>query len=218
MGAEPIIPLTEGDLLKDPVETGESKADENKSDVQDGKKGETPTVTEEQYQKLVEGWREDREEAEREIAELKKVARSSKPNSKEEDELEGLDEDERVEKLIEIRQRREKELEKAELRKAQGEIRFYERTSKEFADNKTAILKTARDYDCATLKQAILVWRGLEKDKSYKDEVYNDARRRNADGASGGKGAYGKTQVTHYNPKTDSNKSFGQMFREGGVN
>lgn len=217
MGAEPIIPLTEGDLPKDPVETGEG-TNENKSGEQNGQTGEKPTVSEEQYQKLVEGWREDREEAEKEIADLKKQARSSKPNRDEEDELDGLDEDERVEKLIEIRQRREKDLEKAELRKAQGEIRFYERTSKEFADNKTAILKVARDYECKNLKQASMIWRGLERDKSSKDEAYNDTRKRGADGKSGGNGASGRSEVTPYNHKTESNKSFGQMFREGGVN
>lgn len=224
MANEPIIPLTEGDMPDDPVETGEDKSQENggqpadKSGEQDGKKGETPVITEEQYNKLVEGWREDREEAEREIAELKRQARSSKPNQDEEDELDGLDEDERVEKLIEIRDRKQKAIEKAELRKAQGEIRFYERTSKEFADNKAAILKTAKDYECTTLKQAIMVWRGLEKDKAEKDAAYHDKRKKGADGKPGGAGAQGKPVIKGYDPKTDGNKSFGQMFKEHGVN
>lgn len=222
MAFEPEIPITEGDLPQDPVKTDEgTKSQEGTPDTSkpgEGAGSETPTVTEEQYNKLIEGWREEREELTSEVESLKKAMRSGKLTDDEEDELDGLDEDERVEKKIEIRQRKEKELEKAELARAKSEIRFYERTSKEFADNKAAILKTARDYECTTLKQAIAVWRGLDKDKSDKDKAYHEKRKLEADGKNGGKGANGKTEVKPYDAKSDSNKSFGQLFKEGGVN
>ena len=208
-------------MPKDPVESGEGAQEgyqsPDKSGEQNGKQSEMLIVSEEQYNKLVEGWREDREEADKEIATLRKELRTSKPSDDDEDELEGLDENERVEKLIELRESKKDDLEKAETRKMASEIRFFERTSKEFADNKSAILKTAKEYECTSLKQAVMVWRGLDKGKADRDAAYHDKRKKEADGRDGGKGAFGKTEVRPYDKKTEGNKSFGQMFREGGV-
>lgn len=223
MATEPIIPLTEGDMPNDPVETEEGKTQEqgqqpaDKSGEQSGKSGETPTISTEQYQKLVEGWREDREELQSEINSLKKDIRNPSRSAEEEAELEGLDEDERVEKLIEIRERKQKQLKSAELKKASSEIRFYERTDSRFAANKQAILKVATEYECSSLKQAILIWNGLEKDKAGKDAAYHDKRKQGADGRSGGSSASGKPEGKPYDPKFDGQKSFGQLFKEGGV-
>ena len=102
--------------MPDPVK-GEGESQENggqstdKPGEQGKKEGETPTISQEQYNKLIDGWREDREEADREIAELKAEKRSNKLSKTEEDELEGLDENERVDKLVEIRERKQKEIE-----------------------------------------------------------------------------------------------------------
>lgn len=207
----------------DPVKTEEGKTQEqgyqsaDKSSERSEKESETPTISAEQYQKLVDGWREDREDLQNEIATLKKDIRNPNRSAEEEAELDGLDEDERVEKLIEIRERKQKALEKAELKKASSEIRFYERTDKQFAENKAAILKVAQEYECTSLKQAIMVWRGLDKDKSNKDATYHDKRKQSADGRSGGKSASGTLPMKPYDKKSDGTKSFGQLFKEGGV-
>jgi len=225
--SEPKIPEIVGELPdesgyaeKAKTEEGNKEvtpADKGKASEQDGKTtDEMQKAADEQIKKLTEGWREDREEAQSEITRLKAELRASKPTKDEEDELEGLDENERVEKIIQLRKAKEKELEKAELQQVQSEIRFYERTDKRFADNKSAILKIAQEYDCRNLKQAILIWNGLEKDKANKDASYNDKRKADADGKAGGKSA-GNTAGRPYSPKFDGNKSFAQMFREGGV-
>lgn len=224
MGNEPIIPGT-GEKLpddsgyKDPNEesngengTNEAGKTEKVVDVNEGK----PQVTQERLDKISEGWREDREFFESEIAKFKKSATSTKLTKEEEDELANLDEDERVERKIEIRQKREKDLADAEVKALQGEIRFYERTSTEFADNKKEILKVAEDYDCKTLRQAILVWKGLGGTKIKADAQYNDKRKKEAGGKPGGQ-AGGKTTIGKYDPKVDARKSFGDFYREGGV-
>jgi hypothetical protein len=229
--SDPKIPDIKGEMPDESgyseVDKTEEKKDEGKAEVKPADKGkasaqddratdETQKANDEQIKKLTEGWREDREEAQAEITRLKAELRTTKPTKDEEDELEGLDEQERVEKIIQIRKAKEKELESAELKQVQSEIRFYERTDKVFSDNKAAILKVAQDYDCRNLQQAILIWRGLEKDKANKDASYNDKRKADADGKAGGKAA-GTTAGRPYSPKLDRNKSFGDLFREGGV-
>jgi len=226
---EPEIPITNGDLPDDPKdikaktdpEAGESKADKTGEDdksKQVAKDNEgSSSVSDEQYKNLVEGWKEDREYYQGEIKRLRAEAKNPKLTDKEEDELEGLEENERVEKLIEIREKRKKAADEAELHAVKSEIRFFERTDKEFSANKKDILKVASDYECRDLKQAILIWRGLNADKAKKDSQYHDQRKKEADGKPGGQ-AGGKPAVKPYNSKEDSNKSFGDFYREGGIN
>lgn len=228
MANEPEIPLMEGDMPKDPAEieakvnpeNGKSDAgktgEDDKSKQGDDKGGETVTVSAEQYKKLAEGWKEDREYYQGEVKRLRAEATNPKLTDKEEEELEGLDEDERVEKKIEFREKRREAAKQAELEAVKREIRFYERTDQEFADNKREILKVAEQYDCPNLKQAILVWRGLNADKAKKDAIINDERKKEADGKGGGN-ANGKTTGKPFDPKTDGKKSFGDFYREGGV-
>jgi len=223
--SEPMIPDVQGTL---PDESGyqeidrtdgksEAKpANEDKAFEQSDKESERQPVSDERYQKLVEGWREDREDMQSEINRLKDELRTVKPTDDEEETLFGLGEDDRIEKIIEMRESKKKELSELELKQAQSEIRFYERTDPEFADNKKEILKVAADHNCPNLQQAKLIWRGIRQDISNRDANYNDKRKYNADGRSGGKSA-GNTQGRGYSPKFDSNKSFADMFREGGV-
>jgi hypothetical protein len=222
---EPGIPAVKGDgiveneTIQNDAEKGNSNADkaaEAEQAKQDAKnREESSQVSDEQYKSLVDGWKEDREYLMGENKRLRAEAKNPKLTQKEEDELEGIDDpDERAEKKLEFRQRREKAAEEAELKTVKSEIRFYERTDKEFAENKKDILKVASDYECKDLKQAILVWRGLNATKAKKDADYHDERKKGADGKGGGNSG-GTTTGKPYDPKEDSKKSFGDLYREG---
>lgn len=227
----PALPLNDGDMPHDheqyddggnDPEKGNSKPDEagqgdDKKPGQGAKKDEgSSAASDEQIKKLTEAWREDREYFQGEVKRLRSEAKSPKLTKAEEEELEGLDENERVDKLIEFREKRKKEADEAEVQAIRSEIRFYERTDKEFADNKQAILKVASDYDCPSLKQAILIWRGINAKNAKKDEEIHDKRKKNADGKGGGN-AGGTTSGKPYDRKTESKKSFGDFYREKGL-
>lgn len=227
MGRDPKIPDAKGKLPDDSgyqEEENKTGDDANVNKAGEGNKkpnpddsGENPPkVSQEQYDKLIEGWHEDRERYQGEIDRLRKGATSNKLTKEEEDELAELSEDERVDRKIEIRKKREEALDKAREDATKSEVRFYERTNQEFADNKRAILDVASEYDCKTLKQAILIWKGLGKDKAKKNAQHHDKRKKDADGQPGGKSG-GKTAVKGYDPEKDGKKSFGDIFKEGGV-
>ncbi len=188
----------------------------DKSGEQVAKKEESSNISEEQHNKLVEAWKEDRSYFQGEIKRLRSEVKNPEYTRDEEEELEELTGIERDRKVVEFHKKREKAAEEAELKQVKSEIRFYERTDKEFAENKKDILKVAQDYDCPNLKQAILVWRGLNISKVKKDADYNDQRKKDADGKAGGK-AGGTTAGKPYDPKTDGKKSFGDFYREAGV-
>jgi len=225
----PEIPPVKGDgivneaIQKDP-EKGNSNADNAGKDESDKDKSGQDAKTieqvekerDEQITKLTEAWKEDREFFQGQIKDLRAEAKNPKLTQREEDELEGLEENERVEKIIEFREKRKKAADEAELKAVKSEIRFFERTDKEFAENKKDILKVAEDYDCPSLKQAILMWRGLNAGKVKKDTEYHDNRKKNADGKGGGN-AGGTTAGKPYDPKTDGKKSFGDFYREAGL-
>lgn len=221
---EPEIPVVPGDGIADDANQNDAekgKSDADKSAEADKAKqiennGEgSSQVSKEQYEKLVEGWKEDREYFQETIKANRAEAKNPKLTQKEEEELEGIDDpDERAEKKLEFRQKRENLVKEAELKAVKSEIRFYERTDKEFADNKKDILKCASDYECKNLKQAILVWRGLNANKVKKDAEYHDERKKGADGKGGGNSG-GITAGKPYDPKTDGKKSFGDFYREG---
>lgn len=203
-----------------PKEGQEAPAKENltpdKAGEDAAKKEESSKVSDEQYKNLVEGWKEDRDYMQGEIKRLRVEAKNPEYTRQEEDELEALSGVERDKKVVEIHKKREKALEEVELKAVKSEIRFYERTSTEFAENKKDILKVAQDYDCPNLKQAILVWKGLNAGKVKSDAKYNDDRKKEADGKAGGK-AGGVVAAKPYDPKTDNSKSFGDLYREAGV-
>lgn len=221
MGKEPSIPLTDGDLPQDPPEIKEKTTPEDgnsKASEKGGQPDETleqvKKANEEQLKKITSSWNEDRDYFKGEIKRLRSDAKNPKLTQIEEDELEGLDEDERVDKIIEFRKKREDKANKAELEAVKSDIRYYRIKDPEFAKNEKAILKVAEDYDSPSLKQAILIWRGLNVNKASKDAKYNDKRKKEASGKPGGS-AGGKTTVKPYDAKTDSKKSFGDFYREG---
>lgn len=216
---EPEIPVVEGDgIVIDDTKKAPEKDDStvNKDGGEGGKKDEgssdEPTEREKQ---LMEGWKEDREYYQGEIKRLRGEANHPTFTKAEEDELAAIDDpDERAEKKFEFKQKRKEAADKAELDAVKSEIRFYKRTSKEFADNEKEIVKIAGEYECKSLNQAILIWRGLNISKTNKDKEINDQRKKGADGKGGGN-ANGKPTGSHYDPKTDSKKSIGDLYREG---
>ena len=211
---EPIIPVMDGDKIVDETIEKQPVKDQtpDKAGASETEKGATPTVSEEQYKNLMEGWKEDREYFNSEIKKLRGEAKNPHLTEIEEDELEGLTEKERVEKIIKFRDERKVAVEEAELKAVKSEIRFFERTDKLFADNKKEILKVATDYNSPSLSQAMLIWKGLTADKVRKDAQYHDERKKGADGKGGGSAA-GKPAGKPYDAKADANKSYGDFYR-----
>jgi hypothetical protein len=216
---EPAIPLVEGDGIVDDTkkapEKGDPAADKDGGDKGGDKDGGSPDEPTEREKQLMEGWKEDREYYQGEIKRLRTEANHPTFTKAEEDELTAIDDpDERAEKKFEFKQKRKELADKAELDAVKSEIRFYKRTSKEFADNEKEIVKIAGEYECKSLNQAILIWRGLNISKSKVDKKINDDRKKGADGKGGGN-ANGKPTGNHYDSKTDGKKSIGDLYREG---
>lgn len=217
---EPEIPVMPGDGVNDSDKPVEKDTNQDKNTGQDGDKNEEssnePTEREKQ---LMEGWKEDREYYQGEIKRLRGEANNPTFTKAEEDELDAIDDpDERAEKKFEFKQKRIAEANKAEIDAAKSEIRYMKRTSKEFADNEKSILKVASEYECKTLNQAILIWRGLNISKSQKDKEYNDDRKKGADGKGGGNASGKPTNAKPYDPKIDGKMSIGDLYRSGGIN
>jgi hypothetical protein len=220
---EPEIPVIDGDLPQDPAdiaaktdpEKGKPNADKSGTDDADKSK-ENLTVSKDQYDQLVEGWKEDRDYYQGEIKRLRTEVNSPTFTKQEEDELADIDDpDERAEKRFEFKQKRKEAVEKAELEVVRSEIRFLKRTDSEFRDNEKAIIKVASDYDCKNLNQAVLIWRGLNKDKAAKDKEYNDERKKGADGKGGGNAGGKPVGNAAPAPKPGQKKSFSDMYAEG---
>lgn len=215
---EPEIPVVEGDGIitddksKEP-ENGKSDAD--KSGTDDAKKDEaSSTISKEQYDQLVEGWKEDREYFRGEIKRLRSEASDPTFTKQEEETLAGIDDpDERAEKKFEFKQKRKDAVQKAEIEAVKSEIRFLKRTDAEFRENEKAIIKVASDYDCKDLNQARLIWRGLNRDKAAKDKAYNDKLKKEANGKGGGNA--GGSPAGHINqPKPGKKMSYSEMYAE----
>ena len=220
---EPEIPVVDGDGIIVNDDTKKSPEKDNSNVNKDGEQGEekdgvSPNEPTEREKHLMEGWKEDREYYQGEIKRFRDEANHPTFTKKEEDELSEIDDpDERAEKKFEFKQKRKEAVEKAELEAVKSEVRFYKRTSQEFADNEKEILKIASDYECKSLNQAILIWKGLNISKSNVDKKINDDRKKGADGKGGGN-ANGKPVVgTPYNPKTDGKMSIGDMYRRAGL-
>jgi len=211
-GASDFAPPKEGEVTP----PAKDNSNPDKSGANPDENGESLEVINAQNEKLVEAWKEDREYFQNDIKRLRAEVKSPEYTREEEETLEELTGIERDRKVVEFHKKREKAAHDAELKQLNSEITFYERTDKEFAANKKDILKVAGDYDCPNLKQAILVWRGLNAGKVQKDKNYNDQRKKEADGKSGGN-AGGSPAVKPYDSKSDSKKSFGDLYREAGV-
>lgn len=218
MSEEPNIPVVEGDLPQDPPEIkGKTKPIEGDPNAVENEEQPEETLEqvkkdhEELTKKITEGWKEDREFFQGEITRLRSEANNPKLTEAEESQLEGLDENARVDKLIEFKKGREDKANEAEVKSVKSELTFYRRTDPNFKKNEKGILKVAQDYDCKNLQQAVLMWKGLNKDKTVETKKYNDKRKKEADGGAGGKGG-GKTTVKPYDKKEDGKKSYGDLY------
>lgn len=216
---EPEIPVLEGDgvITEDKSKEPENgKPDTDKSGTDEAKDDKASlTVSQEQYDQLVEGWKEDREYYQGEIKRLRTEASDPTFTKQEEEMLAGIDDpDERAEKKFEFKQKRQEAVRKAEIEVVKSEIRFLKRTDAEFRDNEKAIIKVASDYDCKDLNQARLIWRGLNRDKAAKDKQYNDERKKGADGKGGGN-AGGSPAGQLHKPAPGKKMSFSEMYAEG---
>jgi len=198
------------------VEEEVKPEDNQENDQQEDEKsagGEKPNQA---LDDVIEGWREDRiklEETKRENAEYK--AKMERFEKKEDDEeYEGLSEDERIERIIAKKEKQAEELKKARTAEVNEEIRFLERTDSFFRDNKEKVLKVAADFNATNLPQAIKILKAQMG--SSKKVEYDKKRKKEADGAPGGKSGKGSTK-SEYNAEKDGKKSFGDLYRAGGV-
>lgn len=215
---EPKIPVVEGDgiIIDDKTKEENGKPAAAKSGTDEVKKDEASSnISKDQYDQLVEGWKEDREYFQGEIRRLRAEAADPTFTKKEEEELADIDDpDERAERRFEFKQKRQEDVEKAEIEVVRSEIRFLKRTDSEFRENEKAIIKVASDYDCQNLKQAILIWKGLNRDKAAKDKEYNDERKKEADGRGGGNaGGSPAGRPAQHTP--GKKMSFSDMYAEG---
>lgn len=216
MGEEPIMPEFE-DKLKDPEEVDNATNKGVEDDKTKGKADEMSDEPAKEFDEIIEGWREDRKE----LIEAKKRLREledKKGSAEDEDEeLEGLTEREKLEKIVEKREAKIKAMEDAQLEEIRQEIRFHERTDKFFRDNKADILKMAEKIDAVNLDQAIRAYKigkGVVEEKS---NALNDKLKKNAGGVKGGGSGGRSVNIAPYDPKTESNMSFGDFYKKAGV-
>jgi hypothetical protein len=168
-------------------------------------KGETPD-DDERYKTLTEGWREDRLEAERLRNENRIIKdRLQKVKPEDEEEYDGLSDEERINAKMAKREEERKSREAEELEAVRRDIRFHERTDPVFKENKDAILKIAERINAVNLEQAIKVF--MEITQTVK--VTKGAPEKPKPKAP--------PKRTIPNDKKDEDKSFGDLFREGGV-
>jgi hypothetical protein len=174
-----------------------------------------------QFQEIIDGWREDRQRLdalEIENRELKDKLSKGRTQQDEDEELEGLSESEKVNRIVERREKEKEEKEKAEKEEVEREVRFYERTDPFFKENKAKVIQIAADFNVKNLAQAIAIAKGQFQaaGNAAGNQQYHDNRKRNAGGMGGGN-AGGSQQVKPYDPKADSGKSFGDFYREAGI-
>lgn len=183
---------------------------------------ETPPASggDQQFTELVEGWKEDRARLDTLAAEnLELKDKLSKVRQPEEDEeFEGLTEREKVDRIIAKRDEEAKANEEKEKAEVEGEIRFYERTDPFFRDHKKEVIQVAADFNAKNLSQAIMILKNqyTAAGKATGNAQYDDKRKKDAAGLGGGN-AGGRPAIRPYDPKTDGNKSYGDLYREGGM-
>lgn len=200
----------------------EDKESDTNNDSAGNEKGEKPSSSEpktleeiskefgEKEKKLIEGWREDRLEAERLRNENRLMReRLSKQKEAEDDdeEYEGLSDEERINRKMAKREAEKKAREEEELEAIKRDIRFHERTDPVFKANKEQILAIAEKINAINLEQAIKVFNEISQVvKNTKSEMKLREKPKPK-----------LAPKKKYDRKADENKSFGDMFREGGI-
>jgi len=210
------------DSGKDNAGGEENKESETDNDPAGSEKGEKPSSPEakktpeeiskefeDKEKKLTEGWREDRLEAERLRNEnrLMRERMSKQKEAEDDEEYEGLSDEERINKKMAKREADKKAREEEELEAIKRDIRFHERTDPVFKANKERILAIAEKINAVSLEQAIKVFMEISqtaKDTKGEMKVQEKPKPKPA-------------PKKKYDKKADENKSFGDMFREGGI-
>jgi len=209
-------PEGEGQVVTEGTTTPENGGEPNSA---------TPSTTPEtEFQEIIDGWKEDRNAlvvSERENqtlrdenAQLKtKLASLGEGEDEETDEFEGLSRAEREAKIIERHEAKQREAAEKTAKEVADEIRFMERTNKEFRENKAAIIKIAQDFDAKDLEQATKIWRAqkLSADRAVKAAKAEEERKATAGTTPGGE-SNGGVQLKGYDSERDGNKSISDLL------
>lgn len=163
-----------------------------------------PVKDSKQFDDIISGWKEDRETlagVQKENSELK--AKLSKLEEQESyEEYSDLSESERIDAIVKKRESETQQASELEKQQTQKEIQFYERTDTYFAQNKARVLDIAVKFNAQNLSQAIMIAKG-------QDNVVKTPK------------APAKPKPVFKNketPKQTNPNSFGDMYRQGGIN
>jgi hypothetical protein len=228
-GATPTTPTEEGTPSgQDPTPEGEGQGGtegtpnpENSGEPN----SETPSTTPEaDFKEIIDGWKEDRsllQASEKEnqalrdeLAQAKaKLSSLGEGDDEEADEFEGLSRAEREAKIIEKHEAKQREAAEKTAKEVADEVRFMERTNKEFRENKAAIIKIAQDFDAKDLEQATKIWKAqkLSADRAVKAAKVEEERKAAAGTAPGGE-SQGGAPVQGYDPQRDGDKSIKDLL------
>jgi chromosome segregation ATPase len=168
----------------------------------DKTQSETPSA-EDKFEDIVKEWTADREsllEIKKENAELKSKLSQLEERS---DEYMEMDEQERIDAIIAKRDKEAQQAKQAEQEEVQKEISFYEKTDPYFAQNKAKVLDNCSKFNCTSISQGIMITKGQDavKQKAQKP-IHKPLPPKKA-----------SVKQTAGNPE-----SFGEMYRQGGIN
>lgn len=213
-------PVKLDDDGKGPKDQDSSKEENNQDGTPNEDKGKSDGEKSKddlpENDEIVEGWREDRKK----LTTLKEENRGLKSKlakyEAEDEDYSDLSDEERVQKIIEKREKEKEKRLKEEDEEIKEEIRFFKRTDKFFKANEKEILKVAVDFNTSTLAQAIGIYKKIQDriEKASKIKKNDDKRQKNADGRSGGDNNGKTPKIIKYDPKVDSKKSISDIYHE----
>lgn len=208
-----------------PQETTETV--ETKTGEETGTGSETPTEQESQFQEIIDGWKQDREQlavvmrektdVENQLAQAKaQLQQLGYGDGEEEDEFTGKSAAEIEKIVLERNAKRETEAREAMIAEVKKEIDFFEKTSPIFKANKQAILKVAASFNATNLDQAMKIWAAQKKATGPSTPVKTKEEERRSNAGIGTRTAPGDT--TTPSPKGPENdNSFASIYRSEGV-
>lgn len=163
------------------------------------------------------GWREDRErlaQVEKERTELEERVASFEEKD---EELANLSEEDRIKKIVEIREKANEAKKEADRQSAESEVRHYRLTDKFFRDNESRVMKNVIDFNLNSIADGIKMTKGQDttSQQAQTQARADERRKQNAAGQGGGSAQGRPTQS--YDPKVDGEKSISQLYLEGGI-
>lgn len=147
---------------------------------------------------LKKAWEEDRSRLDKLEEENRELKLKLSTQNKEGEDLEGLTEEERVEKLLARREEEKAREKEASAEKEKREIRFLKTTDKFFVENEKEIMKLKREEGLTIQQAAKIVRKQSDLIAKYQ----------------GNKPEKTKTPLAPA-PKKTAGQSFGDMYREG---